>query len=106
MANILITWEIGEGSGHIAPYLNLIKELESRGHGITFACKYVSRAFRLFEGTNVRYLQSPYVSSPASEQVTPIDSFAKILNNSGYSNVSQLAGSAPGKTCSIWSIPI
>ncbi|MEY2867293.1 MAG: hypothetical protein RIQ43_1319, partial [Pseudomonadota bacterium] len=39
MANILITWEIGEGSGHIAPYLNLIKELEARGHEITFACK-------------------------------------------------------------------
>ena len=92
MANILITWEIGEGSGHIAPYLNLIKELENRGHEITFACKYVSRAFRLFEGTRVRYLQAPYVSSPPSEQVTPIDSFAKILNNSGYSNVPQLAG--------------
>ena len=92
MANILITWEIGEGSGHIAPYLNLIKELEARGHEITFTCKYVSRAFRLFEGTRVRYLQAPYVSSPASEQVTPIDSFAKILNNSGYSNVPQLAG--------------
>lgn len=92
MAHILFTWEMGEGSGHIAPYLTLIKELEGRGHRITFSCKFLSRAFRLFEGTNVCYIQSPHVSSPPSDQIWPVDSFAKILNNSGYSNPQQLAG--------------
>lgn len=92
MAKILFTWEMGEGSGHIAPYLTLIKELEARGHRITFSCKFLSRAFRLFEGTNVCYVQSPHVSSPPADQIWPVDSFAKILNNSGYSHPQQLAG--------------
>ncbi|GAB2996964.1 hypothetical protein GCM10010960_13660 [Arenimonas maotaiensis] len=92
MASILFTWEIGEGSGHIAPYLAVIRELEARGHQVSFACKYISRAFPLFAGTRVRYLQAPYVQSAPAEQAAPIDSFAKILNNCGYSNVPQLAG--------------
>jgi hypothetical protein len=36
-------------------------------------------------------VQSPHVSSPPAEHIWPVDSFAKILNNSGYSNSQQLA---------------
>lgn len=91
MAKILFAWEIGEGSGHIAPYLSTIHALEAQGHEIFFAAKNISKAHHLFKSTQVRYVQSPSMLSPAGELVNPIDSFAKILNNSGYSSITQLA---------------
>lgn len=91
MSKILFAWEIGEGSGHIAPYLGLIRTLEAQGHEIFFAAKNISKAQHLFKDTHVRYLQAPSMFSPAAELVNPIDSFAKILNNSGYSSIPQLA---------------
>ncbi len=92
MAKILFTWEIGEGSGHIAPYLRVINALEKHGHEIYFAVKNLSKSYNLFKGTKVRYIQAPSMLSPDAELVDPIDSYAKILNNSGYSSIPQLAG--------------
>lgn len=92
MAKILFTWELGAGSGHVAPYLNLIKKLEANGHQVFFAVKCLSKASRLFAGTRVTYLQAPILIAPSSQLVNPIDSFAKILNNYGYADSQQLAG--------------
>jgi UDP-N-acetylglucosamine:LPS N-acetylglucosamine transferase len=92
MAKILFAWEIGEGSGHIAPYLKVINALEENGHEIYFAVKNLSKSYNLFKGSKVRYIQAPSMLSPDGELVNPIDSYAKILNNSGYSSIPQLAG--------------
>ncbi len=91
MAKILITWEIGEASGHIAPYVNLIKILEANGHTVYFALKILANASRLLKDTNVIYLQAPTLTSPLNDLLTPIDSYPKILHNSGYSRATQIS---------------
>ena len=56
MANILFTWELGGGSGHVSPYIDLIKRLEGEGHRVSFAMRRVDRAERFFDGTGVAWL--------------------------------------------------
>ncbi len=92
MANILFTWELGKGSGHITPYINLIKQLEAQGHVVYFAARCLGKTHRLFKETRVIYLQAPILDVPFIQQVQPIDSYAKILNNYGYAEAEQLAG--------------
>lgn len=90
MAKILFTWEIGEGSGHIAPYINLIKLLEQQGHTVFFALKNLGNASGLLKDTRTIYLQAPTLLSPLGDLLKPIDSYPKILHNSGYSRVPQI----------------
>jgi UDP:flavonoid glycosyltransferase YjiC (YdhE family) len=92
MATILFTWELGEGSGHIAPYIELIKKLEKDGHIIYFAARMLNKTHTLFKDTNVICLQSPTTLSSSIPLQKPIDSFAKILNNSGHENTNNIIG--------------
>lgn len=92
MANILFTWEIGEGSGHIAPYIELIRQLEQDGHQVFFAARQLYHVFRLFKDTRVTFLQSPTLTSPSATLQNPVDSYAKILNNSGYYHPDSITG--------------
>ena len=92
MATILFTWELGKGSGHITPYIDLIKKLEQQGHVIYFAARSLNKVHRLFQETNTIYLQAPILNAPAVQQVKSIDSYAKILNNYGYAEAEQIAG--------------
>ena len=92
MANILFTWEIGEGSGHIAHHIGLIKQLEKENHHIFFAARQLNRAYRLFQDTQVICLQAPSLSAPPAFIINPVDSYVKILNNSGYCNADNITG--------------
>jgi len=63
MAEIVFTWEIGAGTGHITPYLRLIQQLEAQGHHIFFIVKSLAKARSLFTGTQVTRLQAPVTSA-------------------------------------------
>lgn len=92
MAKILFTWEIGAASGHITPYINLIKILEAQGHTVYFALRELSNAHALLKDTRAIYLQAPKLTTRPGDLVHPINCYPKILNNSGYARPTELAG--------------
>ena len=42
MARIVFAWELGEGMGHVVPYVPLLKALRSKGHRLLFALRDLS----------------------------------------------------------------
>ena len=90
MAKILFTWELGAGSGHVAPYLNLVKYLEGEGHQIYHALRYLNRAQQFFNDTNVTFLQAPATFIATKDRVKVSNSYARIIHNAGYSDVDML----------------
>lgn len=83
---ILFTWELGEGSGHTAPYVRFIKHLEAQGHTVYFAVKQLQRGYETFKGTKVKLIQSPIVKADPEQYIKYINSYSKILHNVGYYN--------------------
>ena len=41
MSNIVFTWEIGQGYGHVMPLLTVARELKGQGHKVSFALRDV-----------------------------------------------------------------
>ena len=90
MAKILFTWELGAGSGHIAPYTNLVNMLESQGHEIYYILKYLNQAHPFFKDTKVTYFQAPGEYRPVIARIRNTNSAAKILFNAGHGDVDYL----------------
>lgn len=93
--NILFTWEIGQGFGHVLPLLPMARELKAQGHQVTFALRDVrgSGAMLMAEGFTV--LQAPF----HPDQFFPADgpqpqSMADILAIFGFTSTQHLAGMA------------
>ncbi len=99
MATILISWEIGQGSGHVLPQLSLIKALCEKHH-VYFAVRAHNSASYLLE-YNCKILQAP-IDSIAIEDYSrakalkviekPIYDYLDILEINGYSNELRLTG--------------
>lgn len=87
MANILFTWELGAGSGHVAPYTNLVNLLEKQGHKVYYILKYLNQSELFFKGTQVTYFQAPGEYRPVIQKVRNSNSAAKILYNAGFGDV-------------------
>ena len=90
MAKILFAWELGAGSGHIAPYINLVAHLEKQGHKVCFALKFLDKAHQYFQDTKVTYFQAPASFTSRGKMTKNTNSYAKILYNAGYSDVNML----------------
>lgn len=90
MAKILFTWELGEGAGHTTPYLQLIERLEASGHEVSFALRELHKARGQFGRLGVHIYQAPYMLARYCNVLNPIDSYARILNNSGYDSIAHL----------------
>jgi hypothetical protein len=90
MAKILFTWEIGRGSGHIAPYINLINQLEQQGHSIYFAARELDNASRLFASTQVTWIQSPQAVSHKATRKNRF-SYVESLQGLGYERADELS---------------
>jgi len=97
MANILFTWEFGGGSGHVTPYVELIRRLGQQGHRVFFALRYMDRAQKL-EGTGATCLQAPLMP-PVDKQDRPpsADSFPAILALMGYRDAGAIR-----RCCEAW----
>ncbi len=59
MKRYLFTWECGAGLGHLARYKPLIELLLERGHEVTFACKSLQNAQRIYGQLSVNLIQAP-----------------------------------------------
>src|SRR5262245_23280653 len=90
MATILLTWELGAGTGHCVNLRPIAEELGKRGHDICFATRDLTTARRVFQDTPVRYWQAPsFVARPTSFIRAP-QTFAQILHNVGFGDDSDL----------------
>ncbi len=92
MSKILFTWELGEGTGHVTPYVELISRLVSEGHQVHFALRSLHKAHDLFSGSGVTWHQAPFVLPRHVEIIMPVDSYAKVLHHAGYDIPSRLSG--------------
>lgn len=91
MANILITWELGGGSGHVVPYLGLIDRLQGLGHKVAFALQDTTHAANL-AARGVACFQAPVQLRPVVRPVSPACTYADILHNCGFDDVANLRG--------------
>lgn len=92
MARILFTWELGEGSGHTTPYLDLIARLTTAGHEVGFALRSLHRANVQLRGLGARWYQAPYMLPRHAQVVLPVNSYARVLHNNGYDTADHLSG--------------
>ena len=84
MAKILFTWELGEGVGHMLPYVGLIKKLISEGHEVHYAIRTLHRAHELFGDLNVKFHHAPYILPRYVKVELPIYGYPKILHHAGW----------------------
>lgn len=94
MARILFTWELGGGTGHVAPYIPLIEALRQQGHTVAFALRDLKFAESVLGSRNIPYFQAPVMLGKTLPEITPPHTFAQILNNVGYVNIDMLTGLA------------
>lgn len=92
MSKILFTWELGEGTGHIMPYVELISRLIEQGHHVHFALRSLHKVYDIFHDSSVIWHQAPTVLPRHVEVMLPVDSYSKILYHAGHDKPSSLAG--------------
>ena len=94
MAKILITWELGGGSGHLVPLRPIVQSLCGHGHAVVAALRDVARAGGVFAGLPVQFLQAPFRISPVRDEIKPPFTFAHILHNCGFADDLELTALA------------
>ena len=92
MANILLTWELGGGLGHLYPLKLLGSELVNRGHKVTAALRETWRAAAIFAGTGIRFLPAPAKHRITEPRYDPPVTYAHLLHNIGFGEFAELAG--------------
>ena len=75
MATVLLTWELGGGSGHLVNLLPLAKGLAGKGHRVFAALRDLSQVNRMFAGLEVSYLQAPHKTRSSGNAIDPPRSF-------------------------------
>jgi len=91
MSRILLTWEMGGGSGHTLNLLSLATELRDRGHECIFVLKDLSRIEESIGQKGFDFLQAP-IWLPKAVGFPPTVSFADILLKLGYLEAKGLTG--------------
>jgi UDP:flavonoid glycosyltransferase YjiC (YdhE family) len=87
MYTVLLTWEIGQGFGHIMPMLPIARELKARGWRIVFALRDVREAGEMLKNEGFMVLQAPF----HPDSIIPRDqpqpqSMADVLALFGFAN--------------------
>jgi hypothetical protein len=91
MGNVLLTWELGGGFGHLSNLLPLARGLAGSGHRVFLALKDLSRAGKVFAGIPVSYLQAPAKTILSGRQIDPPRTFADVVFNMSFGSVDELA---------------
>jgi UDP:flavonoid glycosyltransferase YjiC (YdhE family) len=91
MANILLTWELGGGRGHLYSLLPLARGLADAGHSVFLAFRDLSRAHRVYAGVEAQFLQAPFRAKRGVSPIEPARSFAHLLHNTGFDDAPDLA---------------
>ena len=84
MSHILFAWELGGGLGHVAPYVETIRQLTAKGHEVSFALRDLSRAETILALSGATYLQAPALLKPIPQPIPNPYSYPQILHNVGY----------------------
>ena len=96
MATILLTWELGGGSGHVIELMPIASSLIQRGHRVFAAMRNLSRAASVLR-REVQYLQAPIRLGTVRKEIVPPMTLAHILNNVGFDDVVDLSA-----RCDAW----
>ncbi len=92
MANVLITWELGAGLGHLTRLRPVIQRLVEQGHAAHLAVRDLSSVHPVFGEIPLRLYQAPIkIGKSAGSTATPV-CFAHILQNCGFQQASELIG--------------
>jgi hypothetical protein len=81
---ILLTWELGGGWGHLATLRPLASAFAFRGHTLTAALRDASNAHDVFKGLDIVTRPVPSVEHVPRQLLRPSASFADILAAEGY----------------------
>ena len=96
MARIVFAWELGEGMGHVVPYVPLLKALRSKGHELFFALRDLSLA-PLIKGTcEAVCFQAPLKTWRTTNTIKTPLTYAHILHNIAFDDPRTLAGLIEG----------
>jgi len=90
MSRILLAWELGAASGHLAGLRPIVEVLLARGHQVTLAAQNLRNAARVFAG-----LDFPIVPAPRTHELyggleDPPLNYSEILMRYGYIDVPML----------------
>lgn len=85
MADVLLTWELGGGLGHLVNLRPFATELSRRGHRVGAVLKDTSAAALVFKGAQVKFFAPPSLCTPAVANERP-STFAQILCNNGFND--------------------
>lgn len=92
MATILFTWELGAGFGHLNRHTRIIHALVTAGHEIFFAARDPGNAERILGAEKIKLLQAPLLPHSISNPIQHTRSYADILHNTGFNEMTALAG--------------
>lgn len=84
MADILITWELGGGLGHLVPLRALAGRLIQNGHNVSLAARDLIAAGRVFRGLPICFYQAPHKIEPFKPDFDPPISYHHMLHNIGF----------------------
>src|SRR5687768_384397 len=91
MANILLTWELGGGRGHLGPLRQLAEQLLVRGHRAFLVSRDVVAAANFFADLAVDVFAAPLLPALPTYAIPAVRSFADILHNVGFGSRQHLA---------------
>lgn len=86
VASVVFAWELGGGLGHLVRYRELARLLCAQGHAVRFLARDAERARAVFVGLPLSCHAAPHGSTPIEARVTPPNSFAEVLLNSGFAD--------------------
>ena len=91
MAKVLLTWELGGGSGHFVNLRPFVCGLEAAGHKVFAALRDLGKGPDLLGGNAVTFLQAPYKADVPRNVIPLARTFADILHNVGFGDAAELA---------------
>jgi len=91
MANVLFTWEVGGGLGHLTEIQPFAHALAKRGHQVVLALRDLSRAAPILAAPGIRFLQAPFKAKYSTRPYRPAQTLAHVLHNVGFENALELA---------------
>jgi UDP:flavonoid glycosyltransferase YjiC (YdhE family) len=90
VARVLLAWELGGGAGHCTKLALVADGLLARGHEVWFAARHLVSAKNACRALDVRFVQAPFLSTPALNPIIPTRNFAHVLQCSGFGSASEL----------------
>jgi len=90
MANVLFTWELGMGLGHILPIKSLAQHFVNDDHQVYVALKDLKHGHTVFKDMPVKLLQAPFSQSPPNRNA--IACYSQLLAANGFDQPDELMG--------------